>query len=135
MMRSRSLDLTPIFIHGWLMPANASDSEGVAMVANFRGYLDTLKKNDELTVISKPTDLRDVAALVRHRAKALLFTKWRGYSMPVAWGLLKSGKAMLWGREGPYEKIESKWRAGMDHRLSRSGRQKRRSKKLFEQRT
>jgi len=41
------------------------------MVANFRGYLDTLKKNDELTVISKPTDLRDVAALVPQSEKAL----------------------------------------------------------------
>ena len=29
------------------------------MAANFRGYLDTLKKNDELTVISNATDLRD----------------------------------------------------------------------------
>ena len=51
------------------------------MAANFRGYLDTLKKNEELTVISKATDLRDVAALVPQSDKALLFTNLRGYSM------------------------------------------------------
>src|SRR5215510_1574757 len=64
------------------------------MVANFRGYLDTLKENDELTVISKPTDLRDVAALVPQSAKRIAL-----------------------GMEAPYEKIESKLRAAMDHPL------------------
>ena len=54
------------------------------MAVNFRGYLDILKKNDELTVISKTTDLRDVAALVPQSDKALLFTNIRGYAMPVA---------------------------------------------------
>ena len=44
------------------------------MATNFRGYLDTLEKNAELTVISKATDLRDVAALVPQSDKALLFT-------------------------------------------------------------
>ena len=85
------------------------------MVANFRGYLDTLKENDELTVISKPTDLRDVAALVPQSAKALLFANVRGYSMPVASGLLQSRKRIALGMEAPYEKIESKLRAAMDH--------------------
>ena len=87
------------------------------MVANFRGYLDTLKESDELTVISKPTDLRDVAALVPQSAKALLFTNVRGYSMPVASGLLQSRKRIALGMEAPYEKIESKLRAAMDHPL------------------
>src|SRR5262249_56100327 len=84
------------------------------MVANFRGYLDTLKENDELTVISKPTDLRDVAALVPQSAKALLFTNVRGYSTPVASGLLQSRKRIALGMEAPYEKIQPKLRAAMD---------------------
>jgi 2,5-furandicarboxylate decarboxylase 1 len=85
------------------------------MAADFRGYLDTLKKNDELTVISKATDLRDVAALVPQSAKALLFNNVRGYSMPVASGLLQSRNRLALGMGVAYEKIEAKLRAAMDH--------------------
>src|SRR5687767_6086051 len=45
--------------HPWLV--YALESRGAMMAATFRGYLDTLKKNNELTVISKATDLRDLA--------------------------------------------------------------------------
>ncbi len=85
------------------------------MAANFRSYLDALKKNDELTVISKATDLRDVAALVPQSDKALLFTNVRGYSMPVASGLLQSRSRLALGMDAPYEKIEAKLRTAMDH--------------------
>src|SRR6267142_116249 len=85
------------------------------MAINFRGYLDTLKKNDELTVISKATDLRDVAALVPQSDKALLFTNVRGYSMPVASGLLQSRNRLALGMGTAYEKIETKLRTAMDH--------------------
>ena len=85
------------------------------MAANFRGYLDTLKKNEELTVISKATDLRDVAALVPQSDKALLFTNLRGYSMPVASGLLQSRNRLALGMGVAYEKIETKLRTAMDH--------------------
>jgi 2,5-furandicarboxylate decarboxylase 1 len=85
------------------------------MIANFRGYIDTLKKNDELTVISKITDLRDVAALVPQSDKALLFTNVQGYSMPVASGLLQSRNRIALGMQTPYEKIEAKLRTAMDH--------------------
>jgi len=85
------------------------------MAANFRGYLDTLKKNDELTVISKSTDLRDVAALVPQSDKALLFTNVRGYAMPVASGLLQSRNRLALGMGTEYGKIETKLRSAMDH--------------------
>jgi 2,5-furandicarboxylate decarboxylase 1 len=85
------------------------------MAANFRGYLDTLKKNDELTVISKATDLRDIAALVPQSDKALLFNNVRGYSMPVASGLLQSRNRLALGMGVAYEKIEAKLRTAMDH--------------------
>src|SRR5438132_5755372 len=85
------------------------------MAANFRSYLDALKKNDELTVISKATDLRDIAALVPQSDKALLFNNVRGYSMPVASGLLQSRNRLALGMGVAYEKIEAKLRTAMDH--------------------
>ncbi|HEU4340656.1 MAG TPA: UbiD family decarboxylase [Candidatus Binatia bacterium] len=85
------------------------------MAANFRGYLDTLQKNNELTIISKATDLRDLAALVPQSAKALLFTNVRGYSMPVASGLLQSRNRLALGMGAAYEQIVAKLRAAMDH--------------------
>jgi 2,5-furandicarboxylate decarboxylase 1 len=85
------------------------------MAIDFRGYLDALKKNDELTVVAKSTDLRDVAALVPQSEKALLFTNIHGYSMPVASGLLQSRNRLALGIGAPYEKIEAKLRDAMDH--------------------
>jgi 2,5-furandicarboxylate decarboxylase 1 len=84
------------------------------MAVNFRAYLDALKKNDELIVISKSTDLRDIAALVPQSAKALLFTSVRGYSMPVASGLLQSRNRLGIGMGVPYGEIEAKLRRAMD---------------------
>ncbi len=88
------------------------------MAATFRSYLDTLKKNNELTVISKAVDLRDIAALVPQSDKALLFSNVRGYSIPVASGLLQSRNRLALGLEAPYEKIEAKLRAAMDHPIN-----------------
>jgi 2,5-furandicarboxylate decarboxylase 1 len=88
------------------------------MAATFRSYLDTLKKNNELTVITKATDLRDVAALVPQSDKALLFNNVRGYSLPVAAGLLQSRNRLALGLEAAYEKIASKLRVAMDHPIN-----------------
>ena len=85
------------------------------MAVNFRGYIETLKENDELTTISRSTDLRDVAALVPQSDKALLFTNLRGYSIPVASGLLQSRNRLALGMGARYEKIETKLRSAMDH--------------------
>src|SRR5207245_11289059 len=94
------------------------------MAANFRSYLDALKKNDELTVISKSTDLRDVAALVPQSNKALLFTNVRGYAMPVASGLLQSRTRIAIGMGVPYEQIEAKLRYAMEHTVKANGAQR-----------
>ncbi len=85
------------------------------MAANFRSYLNTLKENDELTVIAKPTDLRDVAALVPQSDRALMFMNISGYSMPVVSGLLQSRRRLALGLGVPYEKIEARLREAMDH--------------------
>src|SRR3972149_3903731 len=85
------------------------------MAASFRSYLAELKKNDELIDIAKPTDPRNIAALVAQSEKALLFKNVIGYSMPVAAGLLQSRNRIAIGMGGPYKKSEAKRRAAMDH--------------------
>ncbi|HWO41680.1 MAG TPA: UbiD family decarboxylase [Candidatus Eisenbacteria bacterium] len=84
------------------------------MTADFRSYLEALKRNDELSVVARPIDLRHVAALVPQSDKALLFSRVRGYAMPVAAGLLQSRKRLSLGMGVPYEKIETKLRAAME---------------------
>ena len=84
------------------------------MAASFRSYLDALKRNNELTVISKPVDLRNIAALAAQSEKALLFTDVSGYTMPVATGLLQSRNRLAIGMECAYEKIETKLRGAME---------------------
>jgi 2,5-furandicarboxylate decarboxylase 1 len=85
------------------------------MSPSFRSYLADLRKQDELIEIAKPTDPRNMAALVAQSEKALLFKNVIGYSMPVVAGLLQSRNRIAIGMGVPYEKIEAKLRAAMDH--------------------
>ena len=78
------------------------------MKASFRDYVNTLRKNDELLEITKPVDLRDVAALVAQSDKALLFKNLPGYSMPVVSGLLQSRNRIALGMGVAYENIADK---------------------------
>jgi 2,5-furandicarboxylate decarboxylase 1 len=94
------------------------------MAASFRGYLAELKQNDELIDIAKPTDPRNIAALVAQSEKALVFKNVIGYAMPVVAGLLQSRNRIAIGMGVPYEKIEAKLRAAMDHPI-KPGRVKR----------
>jgi 2,5-furandicarboxylate decarboxylase 1 len=84
------------------------------METSFRGYLQTLRKHDELLEISKPVDLRNVAALVPQSEKALLFSNVEGYSMPVASGLLQSRNRLALAMGVEYSRIEKKLRSAMD---------------------
>jgi len=84
------------------------------MAASFRGYLANLKKNGELLEIGKPTDARDIAALVAQSEKALLFKNVIGYSMPVVSGLLQSRSRIAIGMGVAYDKIEAQLRGAMD---------------------
>ena len=84
------------------------------MKASFRDYLSLLRKNDELLEITKPVDLRDVAALVAQSEKALLFQNVRGYSMPVVTGLLQSRKRIALGMGVAYEDIADKLGRAME---------------------
>ncbi|MBM4296899.1 MAG: UbiD family decarboxylase [Deltaproteobacteria bacterium] len=84
------------------------------MKASFRDYVNTLRKNDELLEITKPVDLRDVAALVAQSEKALLFKNLPGYSMPIVSGLLQSRKRIALGMGVAYETIGDKLGKAMD---------------------
>ena len=84
------------------------------MRASFRDYVETLRKHDELLEITKPVDLRNVAALVAQSDKALVFKNLSGYSMPVVSGLLQSRKRIALGMEVAYEKIGDKLGRAMD---------------------
>src|SRR5918995_2368931 len=85
------------------------------MTATFRSYLEALKNNHELLEITHSIDAREIAALVPQCEQAILFQNVRGYSMPVASGLLQSRNRLALAMGVPYEKIEAKLRAAMDH--------------------
>ncbi len=85
------------------------------METSFRGFLQTLRKHDELLEISQPVDLRNVAALVPQSEKAVLFASVQGYSMPVVSGLLQSRKRLALAMGVEYSAIEKKLREAMDH--------------------
>ena len=63
----------------------------------FRDYLERLREQNELLEISRPVDLRNIAALVPQSEKALFFTKPLGYSIPVVSGLLQSRNRLALG--------------------------------------
>ncbi|MFQ5538986.1 MAG: UbiD family decarboxylase, partial [Candidatus Binatia bacterium] len=60
------------------------------MSVSFREFLKRLGEQGELLEISRPVDLRNIAALVPQSEKALHFTNPMGYSMPVVSGILQS---------------------------------------------
>ena len=84
------------------------------MKASFRDYVNTLRRNDELQEISKPVDLRDIAALVAQSEKALLFKNLSGYSMPLVSGLLQSRNRIALGMGVEYGNIADKLGKAMD---------------------
>ena len=84
------------------------------MAATFRNLLDDLRSADELIEISKPVDIRYIAALVDQSDKALLFTDVEGYGMPVVSGLLNSRDRLSIAMDCPFEQIEGRVRRGLD---------------------
>jgi len=84
------------------------------VAATFRNLLDELRSADELIEISKPVDIRYIAALVDQSDKALLFTDVEGYGMPVVSGLLNSRDRLSIAMGCPFEQIEGRVRRGLD---------------------
>src|SRR5436853_7031714 len=82
----------------------------------FREFLDRLRRENELTDIRQPVDIRHIATLVDQAKTALLFHNVIGYEIPVLSGILRSPKraAMSTGCE-PYGQIEQQLQAGIEH--------------------
>jgi 2,5-furandicarboxylate decarboxylase 1 len=83
---------------------------------NFREFLERLRRENELTDIRQPVDIRHIATLVDQAKTALLFHKVIGYEIPVVSGILRSSKraAMSMGC-GTYGQIEQKLQHGIEH--------------------
>ena len=78
------------------------------MGVSFREYLQVLRDHRELLEISRPVDLRNLAALVPQSGKALFFTNPIGHSLPVVSGLLQSRDRLALAMGVPYGKIQEK---------------------------
>ena len=83
------------------------------MSNSFREYLQELREHDELLEISRPTDLRNMAALVPQSEKAVLFQQPKGYAIPVASGLLQSRNRLAIAAGVPYGEIQQKLQKAM----------------------
>src|SRR5689334_5867514 len=83
---------------------------------NFRGFIDRLRRENELVDIRQPVDIRHVATLVDQASTALLFHNVIGYSMPIVSGILRSRKRaiMSMGCEA-YPEIEYKLQQGIEN--------------------
>jgi 2,5-furandicarboxylate decarboxylase 1 len=83
---------------------------------NFRDFLERLRRENELTDIRQPVDIRHIATLVDQAKTALVFHNVIGYEMPVVSGILRSRTRaiMSMGCE-TYGQIEHKLQHGIEH--------------------
>src|SRR5688572_15396886 len=83
---------------------------------NFREFLGRLSRENELTDIKQPVDIRHIATLVDQAKTALLFHNVIGYDIPVVSGIIRSRRraTMSMGCEN-YTEIEHKLQHGIDH--------------------
>ncbi|HXF67092.1 MAG TPA: UbiD family decarboxylase [Burkholderiales bacterium] len=83
---------------------------------DFRGFLDRLRREGELTDIRQPVDIRHIATLVDQAQTALLFHDVIGYELPVVSGIIRSRKrAILSMGCADYGEIERRLQQGIDH--------------------
>jgi UbiD family decarboxylase len=83
---------------------------------NFRGFLERLRTEHEITDISQPVDIRHIATLVDQSDSALYFHDVIGYDMPVVSGILRSSRraALSMGCSN-FSEIEYRIQEGIDH--------------------
>jgi len=82
---------------------------------DFRGFLDRLRGEKELTDIRQPVDIRHIATLVDQSDTALYFHDVIGYDMPVVSGIIRSSRrASLSLGCGSFSEIEFKLQQGID---------------------
>src|SRR4030095_5391763 len=83
---------------------------------NFRGFLERLRTEREITDIRQPVDIRHIATLVDQSESALYFHDVIGYDMPVVSGILRSSRraALSMGCSN-FSEIEYRIQEGIDH--------------------
>ncbi len=84
------------------------------MAANFRDLLDDLRQAGQLVEVSRPVDIRHIAALVDQSDKALLFTDVNGYDMPVVSGVINDRDRLAIAMGCDFGAIERRVRDGLD---------------------
>ena len=86
---------------------------------NFRGFLDRLRAERELTDVHQPVDIRHIPTLVDQAKTALLFHHVIGYDMPVVSGIIRSrNRAIMSMGCETYAEIEQKLKHGIDHPIA-----------------
>src|SRR5512134_990056 len=91
------------------------------MYANedFRGFLQRLRTEKELTDIRQPVDIRHIATLVDQSDTALHFHEVIGYDMPVVSGIIRSSRrASLALGCSKFSEIEHRLQQGLDHPIA-----------------
>src|SRR3954464_15700401 len=80
----------------------------------FRGFLDRLRTERELTDIRQPVDIRHIGTLVDQSEQALFFHNVIGYDMPVVSGIIRTQKRAVLGMGVTnYGDIEAKLEQGI----------------------
>ena len=83
-------------------------------MGDFRELLQDLESVGQLRVISKPVDIRHIAALVDKSETALKFTNVVGYDMPVVSGLTNSSERLAIAMACDFSEIADRLRRGLD---------------------
>lgn len=84
------------------------------MSTSFREFVEDLRREDQLREITKPVDIRHIAALVDQSETALMFSNVNGYEMPVVSGLTNSRDRLAIAMGCPFPEIEARLRNGID---------------------
>ena len=84
------------------------------MSTSFRQFVEDLRTAGQIREITKPTDIRHIAALVDQSETALIFSNVIGYDMPVVSGLTNSRDRLAIAMGCEFNEIEGRLRAGID---------------------
>ena len=86
---------------------------------DFRGFLERLRTEKELTDIRQPVDIRHIATLVDQSDTALFFHDVIGYDMPVVSGIIRSSRrAAISMGCSDFSEIEFRLQQGIEHPIT-----------------
>lgn len=88
------------------------------MSTSFREFVEDLRAAGQLREVTRPVDIRHIAALVDQSETALIFTDVIGYDMPVVSGLTNSRDRLAIAMGCEFGEIEAKLRQGLDRPIA-----------------